>query len=144
MTNKLDHVAIIVDSLEDGIAFYSGTAGLGPAIVKDVPELKIRCAFFDTGAAPIIELVEFAGQSDLTHGDIVLALEVDDLDASIAHFRAKGVRVFDQPPTPNLPLRRGWVLKKDGHGTVIELCPRGEVAQFVRKHGKTSTRAADN
>ena len=42
------------------------------------------------------------------------------------------MRVFDQSPTPNLPLRRGWILKKDGHGTVIELCSRGEVARFVR------------
>ena len=132
MTNKLDHIAIVVKDLEAGIAFYGGVAALGTPIVKAVPEMHIRCAFFDPGDGPIIELVEVSGKSDLVHGDVVVALEVDDLDAELARFRAAGVRVFDQPATENLPLRRGWVLKKDAHGSVIELCPKGEVARFVR------------
>ena len=133
MTNKLDHIAIFVRRLEEGIGFYRDVAGLGEPIVRDIPELKIRCAFFDPGTDGVIfELVEFGGRGDLTHGDVVVAIEVDDLDATLAHFRTQGVRVFDQPPTTNLPLRRGWVLKSDGHGTVLELCPRGAVAKFVR------------
>lgn len=135
MTTRLDHVAIFVRKLEAGIDFYRSVVGLGEPIVRDIPELQIRCAFFDPGVGgTIVELVEFSGQGDLAHGDVVVAIEVDDLDEALAHFRAKGVRVFDQPPTPNLPLRRGWVLKRDGHGTVIELCPRGAVARFVRGH----------
>ena len=133
MTTRLDHVAIFVRKLEAGIDFYRSVVGLGEPIVRDIPELQIRCAFFDPGVGGTsVELVEFSGQGDLAHGDVVVAIEVDDLDEALAHFRAKGVRVFDQPPTPNLPLRRGWVLKRDGHGTVIELCQRGTVARFVR------------
>lgn len=133
MTNTLDHIGIIVGNLEEAIAFYGRTAGLGTPVLKDVPELRIRCAFFDPGGdGTIIELVEFSGVGDLVHGDVVVALEVADLDEAMAHFRSQGVRVFDQPATENLPLRRGWVLKKDAHGTVIELCPKGEVARFVR------------
>jgi hypothetical protein len=59
---------------------------------------------------------------------------VDNLDTALAAYKAKGLRVFDQPPTPNLPLRRGWVIKASGHGTVIELCQPGEVKQFVRSN----------
>jgi methylmalonyl-CoA/ethylmalonyl-CoA epimerase len=132
MQSRLDHIAIIVDRLEAGTAFYGDAAGLGRPVVRAIPELGLRCAFFDPGEGTIIELVEFSGQSDLRPGDVVIALEVDDLDVAMAGFRAAGVRVFDQPPTPNLPLRRGWILKKDGHGTVIELCKRGDVARFVR------------
>ncbi len=133
MSAKLDHIAIFVRKLEEGIAFYRDVVGLGEPIVRDIPELLIRCAFFDPGEGGIIvELVEFSGKGDLAHGDVVVAVEVADLDAALAHFRSKGVRAFDQPPTPNLPLRRGWVLKADAHGTVIELCPRGAVARFVR------------
>ena len=132
MANRLDHIAIVVNRLEDGVAFYQGVVGLGAPIVKAVPELNIRCAFLDPGDGPIIELVEFSGKGELMQGDVVVAIEVDDLDAALAHFRGQGVRAFDQPPTPNLPLRRGWVLKKDGMGTVLELCPKGEVAKFVR------------
>lgn len=132
MARRLDHIAIVVSSLEEGVAFYRDVVGLGRPIMKAIPELKIRCAFFDPGDCPLVELVEFSGKGDLAHGDVVVAVEVDDLDEALAHFRSQGVRAFDQPPTPNLPVRRGWVLKKDGHGTVLELCPRGEVAKFVR------------
>jgi catechol 2,3-dioxygenase-like lactoylglutathione lyase family enzyme len=132
MKNRLDHIAIIVKDLDEGIAFYRDVALLGTPLVRDIPELKIRCAFFDPGEGIIVELVQFEGQGDLVHGDVVVALEVEDLDAALVHFRASGVRVFDQPATENLPLRRGWVLKKDGHGTVIELCQRGDVIRFVR------------
>jgi methylmalonyl-CoA/ethylmalonyl-CoA epimerase len=124
---------LIVEKLEPAIAFYGSVAGLGEPIIREVPEIKIRCAFFDPGeGGTIVELVEFGGKSDLVHGDVVVAIEVDDLDAAMARYREAGVRVFDQAPTPNLPLRRGWILKKDGHGTVIELCLRGDVARFVR------------
>jgi catechol 2,3-dioxygenase-like lactoylglutathione lyase family enzyme len=129
--NKLDHIAIFVENLEAAIDFYGETLGLGKPVVKAMPELQIRCAFFDMGDAPLIELVEFSGKGDLVHGDVVVALEVDDLDVALASYAAKGLRVFDQPPTANLPLRRGWVVKKFGHGTVIELCQPGEVRQFV-------------
>lgn len=130
---KLDHIAIFVSDLEQGIAFYGETIGLGTPIVKEMPELEIRCAFFDPGdATPIIELVTFTGGGELAHGDVVVALEVEDLDAALADYRGKGMRVFDQPPTANLPLRRGWITKISGHGTIIELCPKGEVARFVR------------
>jgi catechol 2,3-dioxygenase-like lactoylglutathione lyase family enzyme len=132
MAHRLDHIALVVKNLEEAIDFYSRVAGLGAPILKLVPELKLRLAFFDRGDWPIIELVEFSGKGELVHGDAVLALEVDDLDAALAHFRSQGVRVFDQKPSENLPIRRGWVLKGDAHGTVIELCPKGAVAAYVR------------
>ncbi|MFD2578437.1 hypothetical protein ACFSTD_07090 [Novosphingobium colocasiae] len=62
---------------------------------------------------------------------MVVAIEVDDLDAAFAEYRAAGLKVYDQPPTENLPLRRGWITKKDGHGTIIELCQRGQIAAFI-------------
>ena len=134
MPNRLDHIAIVVDVLDDGIAFYRDIVGLGEPVAAEVPELAIRCAFFDPGDdGVIVELVEFSGSSDLSHGDVVVAVEVADLDEALERFRSGGVRAFDQPPTDNLPLRRGWVLKKDGHGTVIELCLPGQVARFVRE-----------
>ncbi len=129
---KLDHIAIFVTDLEAGLAFYGDVLGLGAPIVKSVPELNIRCAFFPATDGTIIELVSFSGSGELAQGDVVVALEVADLDASLADYRAKGLRVFDQPPTANLPLRRGWITKGSGHGTIIELCQPGEVAAYVR------------
>lgn len=131
MPAQLDHIGIIVAKLEDALAFYRDTVGLGEPIIREIPELKLRLGFFDNRGT-IIELVEASGKTDMVPGDVVVAIEVDDLDEAIAKYRAAGLKVYDQPPTPNLPLRRGWVPKGGVHGSVIELCPRGEVARFVR------------
>lgn len=126
----LDHIAIFVADMEDGIAFYSTLLG-GEPIVAQVPELGITCAFFTDGSRAPIELVSFTGKGELAHGDVVVAIEVDDLDTAFAEYRAAGLKVYDQPPTENLPLRRGWITKKHGHGTIIELCQKGQIATFI-------------
>ena len=131
---KLDHIAIFVADMDAACAFYGETVGLGSPVLKAVPELGIRCAFFADTGGTIIELVTFTGKGELAHGDVVVALEVPDLDAALADYKARGLRVFDQPPTENLPLRRGWITKGAGHGTIIELCQPGEVAAFVRSN----------
>ncbi|MCV2448374.1 VOC family protein [Paracoccus sp. DMF] len=135
MKPVLDHIGIAVAELQPALEFYGRTLGLGQPVIRLVPELGLRLAFFDNPAGPIIELVEASGKTELRPGDVVVALEVEDLDAAIAEYRARGLRVYDQPPTANLPLRRGWITKAGGHGNVIELCPKGEVAAFVRGAG---------
>lgn len=127
---KLDHIAIYVDDIAAGIAFYSDLLG-GDPVIANVPELGITCAFFAPETGPAIELVTFSGKGELRHGDVVVAIEVDDLDAALAQYRALGLKVYDQPPTENLPLRRGWIPKDKGHGTIIELCPAGAIATFI-------------
>ena len=131
MTGKLDHIGIFVDSLDKAIPFYVTLIGQGQPVIRDVPELGLRLAFFHSQGGPIVELVEASGKSEMKHGDLVVAFEVDDLEAEIARLKAQGIKAYHQKPTENLPLSRGWITKGDGHGTIIELCPKGEVARFV-------------
>lgn len=131
MTPRLDHLAIIVGDLDTAVDFYGNRLGLGEARRLDVPELELRLAFFlSVGPVPL-ELVEFGGKGELAHGDAVVALEVDDLDVEIQRLRDAGTHVFDQAATPTLPFRRGWITKGNGHGTVIELCPRGKMRELL-------------
>lgn len=131
MTGRLDHIGIFVDELATAIPFYRAVLGQGEPVIREVPELGLRLAFFiGQGGAPV-ELVEARGKTEMRHGDVVVALEVDDLEAEIARLRAEGITVHHQKPTPNLPLHRGWITKGDGHGTIVELCPRGQVARFI-------------
>lgn len=131
MTGKLDHIGIFVASLEAAIPFYETLIGHGAPVIREAPELGLRLAFFTRQGGEIVELVEAAGRTELTPGDVVVAFEVDDLAAEIARLRAAGMTVHHQKPTANLPMERGWITKKDGRGTVIELCPKGAVARFV-------------
>lgn len=131
MTGRLDHIGIFVESLERAIPFYRTVIGQGDPVIREVPELGLRLAFFiGQGGAPV-ELVEASGKSEMKHGDVVVAFEVDDLVAEIARLKAAGIKAYHQKPTENLPLERGWITKGDAHGTIIELCPRGAVERFV-------------
>lgn len=131
MTGKLDHIGIFVDSLDAAVPFYQALIGQGAPVIREVPELGLRLAFFTRQGGEIIELVEASAKTEMKHGDVVVALEVDDLEAEIERLRQAGIKAYHQKPTENLPLHRGWITKGDGHGTIIELCPRGEVARFV-------------
>ncbi|MGV0819092.1 VOC family protein [Martelella sp. AMO21009] len=135
MTGALDHIGIFVEDLETAIPFYRDLIGQGDPVIREVPELKLRLAFFTGQGGLPIELVESSGKSEMAHGDVVVALEVDDLEAEIARLQAAGIKAYHQKPTDNLPLHRGWITKGDGHGTIIELCPKGEVARFVVGRG---------
>lgn len=132
MSGKLDHIGIFVTSLDQAIPFYAKIIGSAAPIIREVPELGLRLAFFTGQGGAIIELVEASGKSEMVQGDVVVAIEVDDLDAEIARLAAEGIKVYDQKPTRNLPLRRGWMTKRDGMNTIIELCPKGEVERFVK------------
>jgi methylmalonyl-CoA/ethylmalonyl-CoA epimerase len=131
MMGKLDHIGIFVESLERAVPFYETLIGRGAPVIREVPELGLRLAFFTRQGGEIVELVEASGRTEMKHGDVVVALEVDDLEAEIARLQAAGIKAYHQKPTDNLPLHRGWITKGDGHGTIIELCPKGEVARFV-------------
>lgn len=131
MAGKLDHIGIFVDSLDEALPFYEALFGHGAPVVRDVPELGLRLAFFTRQGGGIVELVEASGRTEMKHGDVVVALEVDDLEGEIARLKAAGIKAHLQRPTENLPLHRGWITKGDGHGTIVELCPKGEVARFV-------------
>lgn len=131
MSGKLDHIGIFVEDLEQALPFYETLIGQAVTVVREVPELGLRLAFFTRQGGLIIELVEASGKTEMKHGDVVVAFEVDDLEAEIARLKAAGIKAYHQKPTENLPLSRGWITKGDGHGTIVELCPRGEVARFV-------------
>lgn len=131
MTGKLDHIGIFVDDLRKALPFYETLIGHGAPVIREVPELGLRLAFFTRQGGEFVELVEASGRTEMKHGDVVVALEVDDLEAEINRLRTSGINVYHQKPTANLPLDRGWITKGDGSGTIIELCPKGQVARFV-------------
>ena len=100
-----------------------------------IPLFLLMGQFASQGGLPV-ELVEASGKTEMKHGDVVVAFEVEDLAAEIDRLKAAGIRAYHQKPTENLPLERGWITKGDAHGTIIELCPKGEVARFVAGKGK--------
>jgi len=135
MLTRLDHVGIAVPDLDVAMAFYVGTLGMTVVHEEVNEEQGVREAMLavgdplaDDGArvqllapvspqSPIALFLDRAGE-----GVQQVAYAVDDLEATSADLRARGVRLLYEAP------RRGtagstvnFVHPRDARGVLVEL-----------------------
>ncbi len=102
---KIDHVGIAVPRLAEAIPLYEALLGALCEHVEEVADQKVRTAFFSVGESHFELLEPTADDSPIAQflakgrrGIHHLCVEVDDLDAVLAEYRAKGVRLIDEQP----------------------------------------------
>ena len=105
------HVSINVDDVEAALRFYCDVLGLGAR--SDRPDFPFGGAWLDAGHQQV-HLIE--GQPPPGLGQH-FALLVDDLDATVAELRGRGVEVSD--PRPVGSSRQAFVT--DPCGNLVEL-----------------------
>jgi methylmalonyl-CoA/ethylmalonyl-CoA epimerase len=98
---KVDHIAIAVDNLEEGIKKYRDVLGLEFHGTELVPGQKVIVAFFQVGDINIeltapTEKDSPVGKFLDKHGPGIhhLAFEVDDIASQINEFQDKGVQMI--------------------------------------------------
>jgi catechol 2,3-dioxygenase-like lactoylglutathione lyase family enzyme len=97
---RLDHVGVVVSSLEDGTRLLRDELNLEPDGAQDRPDLRI--AFFRSGDARV-ELIEPLGEARETRlGDAQariehISFEVEDLEQTLAALAALGIEVAAPP-----------------------------------------------
>jgi len=115
----LDHVSITVDDFEAVRPFYEDVLGLQQDPSR--PAFGFPGAWYRVGSSQI-HLIQIPEGADLgTKAPKLvpmaphLALQVDDYDATVAHFQAHGIEVFET----NAANGQCWV--RDPAGNIIEL-----------------------
>src|SRR5437016_13057711 len=131
MPKRIDHVAIIVRSIEQALVFYRDTLGIAPSEIKEVPTEQVRIAFLPMGGpgGSEIELIEpTTPDSSLSkflekrgEGLHHICLEVDDIDAALAEMQEKGTTVLDKQPRVAAEGRAIFIHPKAAHGVLLEL-----------------------
>lgn len=133
-TKKLNHIGIAVQSIESALPFYRDVLGMTFEGTEVVTEQKVQVAFLAVGESRIELLEATAADSPVAkflekNGEGVhhLAYQVDDLAATLAALKAKGVRLIDETP------RRGahgtliaFLHPKATGGVLTELCQAGQ------------------
>jgi methylmalonyl-CoA/ethylmalonyl-CoA epimerase len=135
---RIDHVAIVVASLDDALAFYRDTLGLTPSSVIDFPSEGVRIAFLPLGGenGSQIELLEPASQETgigrflANHGGGLhhICLEVPDIEQALADLRAQGARVLDATPRQTAEGRGIFLHPKGAFGVLVELVQRADAS----------------
>lgn len=130
MIKKIAHLGIAVKNLEEAKNFYAGMLGLTSAGEEEVPSQKVKAAFISVGDTRL-ELLESTdpegpiAKAIVARGEGIhhIAYEVDDIVATLAGLKAKGVRLIDESPRAGAHgAKVAFIHPKVGLGVLIELC----------------------
>lgn len=126
---RIDHVAIVVPDIGEAKTFYRDALGLPLADVERVDGQEVMVAFFPIGESEI-ELVEpLNATSGVARylekrgpGIHHICLEVDDIEATLAGLKARGVELIDETPTLGSGGKKiAFVHPRSTSGVLIEL-----------------------
>jgi methylmalonyl-CoA epimerase len=136
---RIDHVAVVVRSIEAALGFYRDTLGVQPTEISDFPSEGIKIAFLPLGGpgGSSIELIEptdpgSGGARYLErHGEGLhhLCLEVPDIESALAELRAEGAAVLDETPRKTAEGRGIFLHPKGTGGVLLELVQRTPAAE---------------
>jgi methylmalonyl-CoA/ethylmalonyl-CoA epimerase len=127
--NKINHVAIVVEDMENALSFWRDALGLELHELRDVPTEKSQVAFMPV-AGDEIELVmpttEDSGIAKYLakrgQGMHHLCLEVDDITGMIAQLKSKGVRLINEEPRTSADGRKyAFIHPESACGVLVEL-----------------------
>ncbi|MDX1549148.1 MAG: VOC family protein [Lysobacter spongiicola] len=123
------HAMVRVRDLDRSLAFYRDALGLVETRRKDVPQGRFTLVYLAAPETPDAEVELTWNYDDEDYGDARnfghLAFEVDDIHATCADLRAKGVTI-NRPPRDG---RMAFVRSPDDIS--IELLQKGEALEPV-------------
>ena len=126
----IEHIGIAVTNLEEAILYYENVLGMKCYAVEEVPDQKVKTAFFKVGQTKI-ELLESTdpggpiGKFIEKKGPGVhhLAFAVDNVNQALNDIAGKGVQLIDKTSRKGAEgLNIGFLHPKSTLGVLTELC----------------------
>ena len=128
--SHIEHIGIAVKSLETAIPYYENMLGLKCYSIEEVPDQKVKTAFFKIGQTKL-ELLE-STSPDGTIAKFIekkgegvhhIAFATDGVQKSLDELASKGVQLIDKAPRNGAEgLRIGFLHPKSTIGVLTELC----------------------
>lgn len=126
----IEHIGIAVTNLEEAILYYENVLGMKCYAVEEVPDQKVKTAFFKVGqtkiellestdpGGPIGKFIEKKGPG-IHH----LAFAVDNVNQALNDMAGKGVQLIDKTSRKGAEgLNIGFLHPKSTLGVLTELC----------------------
>lgn len=126
---RIDHIAILVDDLEQPLSFWRDALGLDMSHMADVPAELAQIAFLPVGNSEVELVRPTSSDSGLARflekrgpGMHHVCLEVDDIDGMLAQLKARGVQLINEEARTGLGGKRyAFVHPKSANGVMVEL-----------------------
>lgn len=128
MFTRIDHIGVVVESIDASLKTYCDTLGFTLLERRTVAEHLVEVAFLDAGNSAL----ELLAPLDTTSGTARflqnrgegvhhICFAVDDIAATLAELRAQGMRLIDEQPRQGIHGLVAFVHPKATHGAMIEL-----------------------
>jgi len=130
--NYIEHIGIAVNDLEEAIRFYEEKLGLECYAIEEVPDQKVKTAFFKVGQTKI----ELLGSTDPEgpvgkflqkkgQGIHHLAFSVDGIEQQLEMAEKNGVQLIDSSPRKGAEgLDIAFLHPKSTFGVLTEICEK--------------------
>ena len=131
MIKKVDHIAIAVKNLDEGLKAFENLLGVKASHVKEVPDQKIKAAMLHVGNVEI-ELIQPTDPGtgvakfleNRGEGVHHICLEVDDVDKELQSMAAKGLELIDKKGRPGLAGKVAFLHPRSANGVLVELAQK--------------------
>ncbi len=131
---RINHLGIASPSLSEAMASLQRIFGLTAGPIEEVPDQKVRTAFYPVGESTLEYLESTDPEGPVGKflqkrgpGIHHLAFEVDDVDAAVKELLAKGVRMIDQAPRKGAHGNRiAFLHPSETGGVLVEICQHTE------------------
>jgi len=126
---RINHIAIVVEELDDALHFWRDALGLKVTSVEEVPDQDSIVAFLPVGNMEIELVKPTSAESGVARylnkrgpGIHHICFEVDDIEASLDSLKESGVRLINSEPVIGANGKRlAFVHPESAHGVLVEL-----------------------
>ena len=128
----IDHIGIAVKDMEKAGAFYRDVLGLEGLGIEEVPEQKVKVAFFPITDSeiellestkpdgPVARYIDAKGEG-VQH----IAFRVDNIEQALEELKERGIRMIDEKPRKGAGgAKIAFIHPKETNGILIEICER--------------------
>jgi len=103
---RIDHIAVVVDDIEGALNFWRDGLGMEMTHLEEVKEQESIVAFLPTAGSEVELVKPTTDTSGVAKylakrgpGMHHICVEVDDIHATLAQLKAKGVKLINETPT---------------------------------------------
>jgi methylmalonyl-CoA/ethylmalonyl-CoA epimerase len=126
---RIDHIAIVIEDVDAALGFWRDALGVHVSHIEDVPAEKSQVVFLPMGSSEIELVKPTTGDSGLARflekrgpGMHHICLEVDDIEAMLAHLKEKGIQLIQETASMGLGGRKyAFIHPKSSQGVLVEL-----------------------
>ena len=125
---KLNHLAIVVENLEDALPFWRDALGLPMGEVSEVAQEEVKVAFLESGESHV-ELVQPTTENSgiakylakKGQGLHHVCFEVEDIEAALEKMKAKGIELINEEARERDGRKYAFIHPKSTGGVLVEL-----------------------